>query len=108
MSDIIDINNIIRSARLLAEENMLEHKGIVRTARDVERMQKLMDDFAPSEEYRIPKDVFARQIFTGKDRTAMQGILGERIDSDIKKLNDYVHSDLSLVKDLVNCYKVKS
>ena len=119
MSNIIDSNNIdpnfdfdkdvlnaTREARLLAEERMLEHKGIVRTSRDIERLKKLMDDFAPIVPRRMSKDVFAREIFTGNDRSAIQKILGKRINSDIKKLNKYIHSDLALVKDLVNSYKV--
>lgn len=101
MSDIININFIKRSARLLAEENLLEHKDIIRTARDIELMQKLMDDFAPIEKQRMPRDIFARKIFTGTDRTAIQDILGRRIDSDIKKLSEYIHSDRAYIRDLM-------
>ena len=104
MRDIIDINFIKRSARLLAEDNLLEHKDIIRTARDIELMQKIMDDFAPTEKRGIPKDVFARTLFRGADRDAIQDILGRRVESDIEKLNEYIHSDEGgrlYVKDLM-------
>ena len=101
MSDIININFIKRSARLLAEENLLEHKAIIRTARDIEVMQKLIDDFAPIEKRRMSNDVFAREIFNSNDRKAIQDILGNRIDSDIKKLNEYIRSDRAYIRDLM-------
>ena len=96
-----DVLNATKSARILAEERMLEHKGIVRTARDIERLKKLMDDFAPIVPGRMSNDIFARKIFTGNDRNAIQKILGKRIHSDIKKLNEYIHSDRAYNRDLM-------
>ncbi len=105
MSDIVNINFIKRSARLLAEENLLEHKDIIRTARDIELMQKIMDDFAPIEKQPMPRSacafLFSRKLFSGADRDAIQDILGRRVESDIKKLNEYIHSDRAYIKDLM-------
>lgn len=105
MSNIININFIKRSARLLAEENLLEHKDIIRTARDIELMQKIMDDFAPIEKQSTPRSacayLFSRKLFSGSDRDAIQDILGRRVESDIKKLNEYIHSDRGYIKDLM-------
>ncbi len=60
-----------------------------------------MDDFAPIVPNRMSRDIFARQIFTNTDRTAIQKILGKRIHSDIKKLNEYIHSDRAYIRDLM-------